>query len=777
MKRWWNNLPLRSKGLVLMAIPLVPLIVTTAVFARRQAIERDADAWVAHTLKVKADLRATLVSLVDAETAIRSYLLTGDRGSLEPYDRARAELPRQFADLQSLVSDNPLALQHLSAIRVLTDRRLAAVAAVIPYAYPAHPPASQLSDAAQLMDALRAEARSWQAMEDRLLADRAARSDAVRRETLAVIVVGALFGLGGGLGGVILFANGVSRRIEELNKNAHRLAHSQSLSAIDPAADEVGRLSERLAETAALLAERLKELEAARDELDRFFSLSLDMLCIADVDGYFKRVNPSWQELLGWSIDDLRAVPYAEFVHPDDRASTAAEAAKLAKGGVVVNFENRYRCKDGSFRWLNWKATAHPENGSIYAAARDVTEEKRTAELLKQQATALTAARLEAERANRAKNEFLSHMSHDLRTPLNAILGFAQLLDFEDLGPERGDNVRQILSGGQHLLDLITEVLDITRIESGQLSLSPEAVGVGEVVRRAVDLVKPLAAQRGIAIVLQPNGEGVTVVADRQRLSQILLNLLSNAVKYNRPEGRVTVGFDEIPPDRYRITVTDTGAGIPEAKLQVLFRPFERLGAEQTAVEGTGLGLALSRTLAEAMGGALGVDSSVDRGSTFWVELAVASSNESSAESLAPAAEAPAAPRAALPGTGILLYIEDNVANVHLMERVLRQRPGVQLVHAPTGESGIAAAASSRPDLVFLDLHLPDMSGDEVLRRLWEDPATRQIPLVMLTADATPGLARRLKSAGAVECLTKPLEIRRVLDVIDELMHGRLDRV
>jgi signal transduction histidine kinase/CheY-like chemotaxis protein len=381
----------------------------------------------------------------------------------------------------------------------------------------------------------------------------------------------------------------------------------------------------------------------------------------------------------------------------------------------------------------------------------------------------LAAARLEAERANQAKSAFLSGMSHDLRTPLNAILGFAQILEIDERGADRGEPVRQILSGGRYLLELINEVLDITRIESGQLSLSPEPVLVRDVVQRSVELVRPLAAQRGITLTVEPFAPDDTVKADKQRLGQVLLNLLSNALKYNAANGRVIISTQQTSPDRYRIAVTDTGAGIPESKLALLFQPFERLGAEESAIEGTGLGLALSRALAEAMGGTLGVDSVVDRGSTFWVELAVATPHAVRESAVSVPHEPPTDVTPARSGS--ILYVEDNLPNVRLMERILRQRPGVELLHAPQAGAGFDAICRRRPDVVLLDLHLPDMSGEDMLRRLWEDPVNRQIPTVIVTADATPGLARRLKAGGATAVLTKPLNVKDVLRLVDELLN------
>jgi len=252
----------------------------------------------------------------------------------------------------------------------------------------------------------------------------------------------------------------------------------------------------------------------------------------------------------------------------------------------------------------------------VFAAARDVTELKRFEQTLQQK-------NLQLETASRAKSDFLSRMSHELRTPLNAILGFAQLLDLEAAQGDQQQSVKQILNGGSHLLELINEVLDIARIEAGHLAVSLEPVLIGEVIKKALDLVSPLASARGITLDHDPETSCSSyVLADRQRLTQILLNFLSNAVKYNREQGRVGVSCESIGGKRFRVAVTDTGMGIAQEDLALLFTPFERLSAERTSTKGTGLGLALSKGLAEAMGGIVGISSTVGRGTTFWVELA-----------------------------------------------------------------------------------------------------------------------------------------------------------
>jgi signal transduction histidine kinase/ActR/RegA family two-component response regulator len=395
--------------------------------------------------------------------------------------------------------------------------------------------------------------------------------------------------------------------------------------------------------------------------------------------------------------------------------------------------------------------------------------EERTAEL-RRTLEELEAARAAADAANASKTSFLSRMSHELRTPLNGVLGFAQLLELEDLDEQQREAVGYILKGGNHLLELINEVLDISRIESGDLALSPEPVLVGDVLGEAIDLVRPLAAHRSIHLVGDRHASCAEYVfADRQRIKQILLNLLSNAVKYNRSGGAVAVDCERPVPTRFRLKVSDTGPGVRDDQLERLFVPFDRLDADRTGIEGTGIGLALSRRLAEAMGGTMGVDSVYGQGSTFWVELPIVEGPVERYERLTgEQGHEPSVPLAT--DSHVVLYIEDNLANLKLVQRVMQRRRDVQIVPAMQGRLGLELAREHRPILILLDLHLPDVAGDEVLRQLREDAATASIPVVVVSADATPGQTQRLLAAGASAYLSKPFDVSELLRIVDRLL-------
>jgi len=381
--------------------------------------------------------------------------------------------------------------------------------------------------------------------------------------------------------------------------------------------------------------------------------------------------------------------------------------------------------------------------------------------------------RVEAERANRAKDEFISRMSHELRTPLNAVLGFGQLMSMSDLDERQHGNVEHILSAGRHLLDLINEILDISRIESGDMRLSLEPVALHSVLVDAAELVTPEASEHAITVTVQQESD-LWVCADVQRVRQVLLNLLSNAVKYNSHGGHVWVRARRAEGARVRIEVQDDGSGIDPDMIERLFSPFERLGAEQSTVEGTGLGLAVSRGMIEAMGGRISVHSTRGKGSTFVVELAASSAPAAGGDAVdvraAPVRRTVVRQDEVRPAPVRVLCVDDNPANVELIEQILSERPRVELLTARDAAGGLELARNRQPDLVLLDLDLPDLGGDAMLAELQDDPATERIPVVILSAAIlSTKETERLLALGARSYISKPPGVTALLQVVDDI--------
>jgi PAS domain S-box-containing protein len=511
-----------------------------------------------------------------------------------------------------------------------------------------------------------------------------------------------------------------------------------------------------------------RALRVSEEHFRALIENAQDNIVIADADGVMTYHSPSVERILGYTPEELVGRSAFEFIHPEDAPGVVDELTRVfATPGYPGHVEYRFRHSNGSWRRLEafgrtLALGADEPAARMVANVRDVTERR-------EQEAALRIAMAEAESANLAKSEFLSRMSHELRTPLNSILGFAQLLAEADLGGADLRAVNHILTAGEHLLNLINEVLDIARIESGRQPLSLEPVRLGQVLDDAVGMVRPLAAARGVRVVDATSGAADTWVhADRQRLAQVLLNLLSNAVKYNRPGGSVRLLCAASADGRVHVRVQDTGTGIAPEHRGELFVPFARLGAEGSGVEGTGLGLALSRRLVDAMGGALELEESTPEGSTFRVALRPADDpvHALGVQEAPPADDAGAAG----PRTATLLYVEDNLANLSLVETILERRSGWRLIPALQGRLGVEMAREHRPDLVLLDLHLPDLPGDEVLRQLRADPRTAGIPIVVISADATPNSVARLRAAGADDYLTKPLNVKRFVEAVEALL-------
>ena len=481
-------------------------------------------------------------------------------------------------------------------------------------------------------------------------------------------------------------------------------------------------------------------------------------------------VNDRVARVLGVQAASLIGRSVGDVLGPERAHQVGQCVARARAGEVVVELRSFVLGADQGGRLdLDLNYVLGPAAGggqqTCYIFGVDITARRRAE-------TLLISARDEAERANLAKSQFLSQMSHELRTPMNAILGFGQLLESDTrqaLAPHQQRWVREILRGARHLLDLINEVLDLGRIESGHLQVRLTEVELGDLVAQSLELVRPLAPVQGIQ--LQADAAhlaGVSVVADGTRLKQVLLNLLGNAIKYNRAGGEVRVGCEQ-EPGHVRLLVRDTGPGLSAADQERLFQPFERLHAATSGVEGTGIGLVLSRRLVEAMGGTIGLHSQVGVGSTFWVRLPRAA-QASPAGAEAVAALHPPVPVAAPKGT--VLYIEDNPVNLALMDAMLSRLHGVHLHVAMAPAEGLRMAFEQRPSLVLLDIQLPGMDGFEVLSRLRADERTRQIPVIAVSANAMPSDIEAAQAAGFAGYLTKPLDLGLLLRSVQAALLG-----
>ncbi|HUA01830.1 MAG TPA: response regulator [Candidatus Aquilonibacter sp.] len=505
------------------------------------------------------------------------------------------------------------------------------------------------------------------------------------------------------------------------------------------------------------LEAKISELKQTREELDNYFNLSVDLLCIAGEDGYFKRINPAWEKALGWSTEELLSQPRMRFVHPDDRDATSAVLTDLAHGQNVVAFENRYRCKDGSYRWLMWNAASIVDQQLIYAIARDVTEAKQTRE-------ALLVAKEDAERSNRFKDQFLSTMSHELRTPLNAVLGFSDLLTearYGDLNDRQLRYIKHIQNGGKHLLRLINDILDLSKIEAGRLQLSIDNVRLANSVAEAVDTLRPLADQKSQILVQEIDPE-ISVRADSTRLRQVLTNLIGNAVKFTPGGGRIQLAALR-NGHQVRVEVRDSGPGIPQAEQKRIFEAFYRLQHGEKAPEGTGLGLAITQRLVELHGGMLGIESEVGAGSCFYFTLPI----------VAPFAEQPrsSAANARDPRGSRVLVVEDDLSSAQLLESQLTSAGyGVVICRQP--ERALEMAIELHPSAITLDMVMHPMNGWELLSALKSDPRTAAIPAIVVSIVDQPGIGALL---GADEYIVKPVDKAVLLTSIERCVSSRED--
>ena len=532
----------------------------------------------------------------------------------------------------------------------------------------------------------------------------------------------------------------------------------------------------------ALLEHREAELQALLGSFPGY-------IAAIDSDLRYSFVNEATAQRLGGTVQDIVGQPIEKLLSPRDLLGMTRDIqARFAQAGQAWSFERTYEDVYGlgpvTVQVIQVAGPARADGGqTFYTFGIDVSERKRAQD-------ALVAAKEEAERANQAKSQFLSQMSHELRTPLNAILGFGQLLSSDPqwpLAPAQQLKVHEILAGAGHLLNLINGLLDLGRIEEGRFAVELESIDLEALVGEALALMQPLGQRQGIRVPehwAAPR-TGLTVQADRTRLMQVLLNLIGNAVKYNRAGGTVTLECRELE-DRIWLGVKDEGQGLSDEDQNRLFEPFQRLGAERSGIEGTGIGLALSRRLMQAMGGQIGVDSAPGQGSTFWVKLpagqlrevppraadtgrprAPAETASAPMQASAPpgdmwaGSDGPSAPleqEAASPAATVL-YIEDNPVNAMVMEAMVTRLPGLRMISADDGAPGLEMAVRERPELILTDIQMPGMDGFELMARLQQHEQTRGIPVIAISADALPESVERGRQAGFADYLTKPVEM------------------
>ena len=535
----------------------------------------------------------------------------------------------------------------------------------------------------------------------------------------------------------------------------------------------------------------LLDLQKGKDALQGLIDGITDEIWFADDQKRFILANPSALHEFGlnYNADAIDIQKFAESLEVyrlDGSARPVEEAPPLRalKGEVVKNQEEMI-CTPATGEIRYRQVNSNPirdASGQIIGSVsvvRDITarklveaERERLHQLLQDQNVELENAKSVAEKANLAKSDFLSSMSHELRSPLNAILGFAQLMESDSPPPtpSQKEGIDQILQAGWHLLKLINEILDLARIESGRLSLSSEPLSMAEIMIECQTMIESQAQNRGISMTFPPLDIPYFVHADRTRVKQVLINLLSNAIKYNKASGTVEVDcFANSASGRIRVSVSDTGEGLSPEKREKLFQPFNRLGQETGAEEGTGIGLVVAKQLTELMGGVIGVESTVGVGSTFWFELIADVAPRHTVGEVAPAAVV----QHQLPNGArmrILLYVEDNPANLKLVEKLVARRSDLHLLTAVTGYHGIKLARASQPEMILMDINLPDLSGIEVMKILREDPATAHIPIVALSANAMPRDIEKGLAAGFFRYLTKPIKVDEFMETLEMVL-------
>ena len=517
------------------------------------------------------------------------------------------------------------------------------------------------------------------------------------------------------------------------------------------------------------LSQRLRDHQFYTRSL---FESNVDAIMTTDPSGIITDVNRQMEELTDCTRYELIGSPFKKFFTDPDLAEAGIKLALTKK--QITNYELVAHARSGKLTAVSFNATTFYDRDrklqGVFAAARDITESKRLELALQEKNQELESARLVADKANLAKSEFLSSMSHELRSPLNAILGFAQLMESDPVpqSPAQKDWAAQILKAGWHLLQLINEILDLAKVESGQMTISQEPVSLAEVLLECRTMIEPQAQEHSIQLSFPTFSSPVFVRADRTRLKQVLINLLSNAIKYNSEPGMIDVKCSEESNGSVRTSIMDSGIGLSPEQLQELFVPFNRLGQDEGSEQGTGIGLVVAKRLVELMEGVIGVESSVGKGSVFWFELASIADPEIVGSNDAPEPVKAQSVREPQPYT--LLYVEDNPPNMQLVEQIIARYPEIKMLSAEDAESGIEIARQSLPEVILMDINLPGISGIEAMQALREDPLTASIPIIAISADAMQLDIDHGMEAGFFRYLTKPIKVDELMEALNQAL-------
>ncbi|MBC7466482.1 MAG: CHASE3 domain-containing protein [Bdellovibrio sp.] len=702
----------------LIAAMLIAIIGVSSNISTNNLIERSQ--WMQHTITVIGDIQALSATYMQAQTNVRGFILTEQEYYTAAYVEARDNIRPTLQRIREATKDNPKQQHELERIDAMLIKRFArwdlnigvrrreSLAAVQKFLR---------GDAGKQLDSIFLSAiEALKDEEQSLLRERNEQTTKSAQFTLTIVALGSLLAL-----------SCLGLAVYIVNRDHHRR-------------------------------------KAAEAERDRFFTVSLDLLCVSGMDGLFKRISPAFEEVLGYPLEELYATPMLDLVHPDDIQRTLAEIERQAQGFKVLSFENRYRCKDGTYKVLSWKSA--PVGDLMYGAARDITQQKKfEAELVDAQKAAM--------QADRAKTEFLANMSHEIRTPLNGIIGSSDLLSDSALHEDQKKLVAMIRTSGILLLKIINEILDFSKIEAGKLEIEILEFDLFQLIESQVSLIGLTAQEKDLTLKTDI-GPGIPKLlkGDPSRISQILLNLMGNAVKFaNHGEIVLGVQLESIRDGNcvLRFTIKDSGIGMTEAQTQRLFSPFMQAdGSTARKYGGTGLGLSICRRLVEMMGGELGVVSQVDKGSTFWftIKLEVPDQTVVSTRALISSVQATLEPAADKKSIRVLVA-EDNHINQMLVMKML-EKIGYQAFLVANGSEAVDAFSAGHYDMILMDQHMPIMDGREasILIRMIEETKGTRIPIIAFTANVIQQDQRDKMAKLLDDFIIKPVNIKVLESVL-----------